>query len=376
MSGVQPPSNPDPLRETTRYTKVADLSHGSFGFVQLARNTETQELVAIKFIERGDRVNRYVEAEILNHRMLRHPHVIEFKEVFITSEYICIAMEFASGGSLFTYVQRAVRLKEAASRWFFQQLIIGLDYCHRRGVVNRDIKLENTLLQMVQGLPLPLLKICDFGYSKAHFMSAPKSKVGTLAYMAPEIIRATGNYDGKKADIWSCGVMLYVMLFGQYPFETQQPGGPKLEPDRRIRTMMDRIVNMQWSLPAGIEISAECRDLLTRMLVRNPDDRITMEEIHRHPWFIANLPVEAVSMNDSYLNDEDYSNVQSVEDIRRILSEAQTPGPNKYNFESQGHEGYEDNMIDDAIEDEMNENEQSFNPRQHQQRGVVAAMQS
>jgi serine/threonine protein kinase len=179
-SGIQPTGNPDPLAETSRYTKIADLSSGSFGFVQLARNTETGELVAIKFIERGDRVNRYVEAEILNHRMLRHPHVIEYKEVFITSEYICIAMEFASGGSLFTYVQRAVRLKEAAARWFFQQLIIGLDYCHRRGVVNRDIKLENTLLQMVQGLPLPLLKICDFGYSKAHFMSAPKSKVREL----------------------------------------------------------------------------------------------------------------------------------------------------------------------------------------------------
>eukprot|EP00879_Flechtneria_rotunda_P013203 GHRR01013788.1.p2 GENE.GHRR01013788.1~~GHRR01013788.1.p2 ORF type:complete len:106 (-),score=35.25 GHRR01013788.1:1588-1905(-) len=98
-----------------------------------------------------------------------------------------------------------------------------------------------------------------------------------------------------------------------------------------------------------------------------------LTDAHQH---ILLSSMQAVSMNDSYLNDEDYSNVQSVEDIRRILSEAQTPGPNKYNFESQGHEGYEDNMIDDAIEDEMNENEQSFNPRQHQQRGVVAAMQS
>jgi hypothetical protein len=102
--------------------------------------------------KKGDRVNRYVEAEVLNHRMLRHPHVIEFKEVFVTSEYICIAMEYASGGSLFTYVQRAVRLKEAAARWFFQQLVIGLDYCHRRGVVNRDIKVCGVVLFVVFGV--------------------------------------------------------------------------------------------------------------------------------------------------------------------------------------------------------------------------------
>lgn len=102
----------------------------------------------------------------------------QFKEVFLTSEYICIAMEYATGGSLFHYVQKQGRLKEAVARWFFQQLVIGCDYCHKRGVANRDIKLENTLLQVVKGLPLPLLKICDFGYSKADFKSAAKSKVG------------------------------------------------------------------------------------------------------------------------------------------------------------------------------------------------------
>ncbi|KIY91249.1 hypothetical protein MNEG_16715 [Monoraphidium neglectum] len=258
MSGAPPKEHPDPLKETPRYVKIADLSSGSFGFVQLARNTETNELVAIKFIERGDRqaegqpsrgngvrsgsgggggsgggrgmhqtaaataprriassagilraralgkqqqqpqagggrrqllgleVNRYVEAEILNHRSLRHPHVIEFKEVFVTSEYICIAMEFASGGSLFTYVQRAVRLKEAAARWFFQQLIIGLDYCHRKGVVNRDIKLENTLLQVTGIVLVSLGPVLEgrIGVSGPHLASEVDCIAAVLAKSA------------------------------------------------------------------------------------------------------------------------------------------------------------------------------------------------
>lgn len=127
-----------------------------------------------QFLKRGA-INKYTEAEILNHSLLRHPHVIQFKEVFLTSEHICIAMEYATGGSLFHYVQKQGRLREAVARWFFQQLVIGADYCHKRGVANRDIKLENTLLQIVKGLPLPLLKICDFGRvsssSSAHELS-------------------------------------------------------------------------------------------------------------------------------------------------------------------------------------------------------------
>lgn len=354
---MQPTTIPDPLKESKKYQKVSDLSSGSFGIVQLARNIETNELVAIKSIERGDRVNRYVEAEILNHRMLRHPHVIEFKEVFLTSEFICIVMEYAAGGNLFTYVQRAVRLKEPAARWFFQQLVIGLDYCHRRGVVNRDIKLENTLLQMVSGLPLPLLKICDFGYSKAHFMSAPKSKVGTLAYMAPEVIKTTGNYDGKQSDIWSCGVMLYVMMFGQYPFESPQAG--QIAQTQRVQHMMNRILAMQWNIPHDADISVECKDLLCRMLVPEPSQRITMQQIQHHPWFLTHLPPDAVSMNDNFLANNDYTGVQSIEDIQAILRTARIPGPGKYNFNKIEEDNYE-GLIDDAIHDELKAHESSF----------------
>jgi serine/threonine-protein kinase SRK2 len=342
------PGDVDPLKDSKTYKKVHALSNGAFGFVQLARNQVTNELVAVKFIERGERVNRYVEAEILNHRMLRHPHVIEYKEVFLTPEYISIVMEYASGGNLFSYVQRAIRLKEPASRWFFQQLIIGLDYCHQKGVVNRDIKLENTLLQMVPGLPLPLLKICDFGYSKAQFMSAPKSKVGTLAYMAPEVIKTTGNYDGKLADIWSCGVMLYVMLFGQYPFEADAGGGGERN---RVEAMMRRIVNMQWSMPAGVEISAQVKDLLSKLLVADPAKRLSMQDIQRHPWFLTHLPPDALTMNTNFLTNTDYTGVQSVDAIGAILAKAQVPGPGKYSFKVDDND-FED-VIDDAIDAEL-----------------------
>jgi serine/threonine-protein kinase SRK2 len=340
----------DPLREGQRYVKKSDISSGSFGFVQLAQSTRTNELVAIKFLERGDRVNRYVEAEILNHRSLRHPHVIEFKEVFTTKDYICIAMEYACGGSLFHYVQRAGRLKEAAARWFFQQLIIALDFCHKKGVVNRDIKLENTLLQSVPGLPLPLLKICDFGYSKADFMSAPKSRVGTLAYMAPEIIKSAGSYDGKKADIWSCGVMMFVMLFGQYPFE---PSERNISHGLRVRTILERINTMQWVMPAGVVVSEDAHDLLRKMLIPDADRRISIEEIQVHPWFTTHLPPNALNMNTSFMTSPEPESYQSVAEIKSILDVAQRPADSKfYDRDATGFDAYEE-MIDETIEDEL-----------------------
>lgn len=106
------------------------------------------------------KVTKYVEREIINHRCLVHPHIVQFKEVFLTAHHLGIAMEFASGGDMFEYVVRKNGLREDEARWFFQQLVVGLDYCHRMGVVNRDIKLENTLLD---SSPRPLVKICDFG---------------------------------------------------------------------------------------------------------------------------------------------------------------------------------------------------------------------
>eukprot|EP00201_Polytomella_parva_P006872 CAMPEP_0175075364 /NCGR_PEP_ID=MMETSP0052_2-20121109/21954_1 /TAXON_ID=51329 ORGANISM="Polytomella parva, Strain SAG 63-3" /NCGR_SAMPLE_ID=MMETSP0052_2 /ASSEMBLY_ACC=CAM_ASM_000194 /LENGTH=356 /DNA_ID=CAMNT_0016344031 /DNA_START=37 /DNA_END=1108 /DNA_ORIENTATION=- len=335
--------NVDPLINHPVYHKIRDLSRGTFGFVQLCFDSRTNEEVAIKFLRRGPLQPKYHETEILNHRQLRHPHVVEFKETFLTDEYLCIVMEFANRGTLFDFIKNAEELqslREATARWFFQQLIVALDYCHKKGVVNRDVKLENTLLHEIEELPLPLLKICDFGYSKAQTDSVPKSKVGTLAYMAPEVTRpGKQQYDGTLVDIWSCGVMLYVMLFGKYPFKD----------DRKEKNGEKRSLTFSYNLviPEDVQITPDCRDLLCRLLETDPSKRLRMYDILQHPWFLLNLPEGVLHMNEGYLSggDEDESaSMQSKEEIMAILKEAASPDTPD-----------EDNMIAQAITDELND---------------------
>jgi serine/threonine-protein kinase SRK2 len=137
-----------------------------------------------------------VEREIHNQRALDHPHIIKFNQVFLTRNYLGIAMEFAAGGDLFDRVRAKGKLSEHEARWFFQQLICAVDYMHSKGVVNRDIKLENSLLTDHRK---PMLKVCDFGYSKNENKdSLPKSMVGTSSYFAPEVVMSSA-YDGKAS---------------------------------------------------------------------------------------------------------------------------------------------------------------------------------
>ncbi|DBA91767.1 TPA: hypothetical protein ACH3X1_003357 [Trebouxia sp. C0004] len=289
------PHTAEPLLGHARYRKIRDLNRGTFGFVQLALDTQTGTQVAIKFIERGEKISKYVEREILNHKRLNQPHIIELREVFLTDDYMAIAMEYAAGGDMFQLVVRQRGLPEADARWYFQQLIIAIDYCHRMGVANRDIKLENTLLDSTTR---PLIKICDFGYSKHEkFQSAPGSRVGTPAYLAPEVILTTKGktYDGKIADVWSCGVMLYIMLAAAYPFG--RPEDENLKPSRKMHVMLQRILNVEYGFPSNIRVSDDCKDLLKQILVADPSRRLGIPQIMEHPWFTTELPAGVSEMN-------------------------------------------------------------------------------
>ncbi|XWS41957.1 hypothetical protein CRYUN_Cryun17cG0126900 [Craigia yunnanensis] len=326
------------MHDSDRYDFVKDIGSGNFGVARLMRDKVSKELVAVKYIERGDKIDENVQREIINHKSLRHPNIVRFKEVILTPTHLAIVMEYASGGELFERISAAGRFNEDEARFFFQQLISGVSYCHAMQVCHRDLKLENTLLD---GSPAPRLKICDFGYSKSSVLhSQPKSTVGTPAYIAPEVLLRQ-EYDGKIADVWSCGVTLYVMLVGGYPFE--DPDEPK-----DFRKTIQRILTVQYSIPDFVQISPECQHLISRIFVADPTARITIPEIRNHEWFLKYLPADLMDENTmgNHFVEPDQP-MQSTDTIMQIIAEATIPAA--------GAHGLNHYMLDNLDDEDMDD---------------------
>ncbi|RDY10995.1 Serine/threonine-protein kinase SRK2E, partial [Mucuna pruriens] len=331
------------MHDSDRYDFVRDIGSGNFGVARLMRDKRTQELVAVKYIERGAKIDANVKREIINHRSLRHPNIIRFKEVILTPTHLAIVMEYASGGELFERIHNAGHFNEDEARFFFQQLISGVSYCHAMEVCHRDLKLENTLLD---GSPALHLKICDFGYSKSLLLhSQPNSTVGTPAYIAPEVLLKQ-EYDGKIADVWSCGVTLYVMLVGSYPFE--DPNDPN-----DFRKTIQRVLSVQYSIPDIVQISPECRHLISRIFVFDPAERITIPEILNNEWFLNNLPPHLMDekiMGNQFVESD--QPMQSNDTIMQIIAEATLPAAGTYSLDQF--------MADNIIDDDMDELDSDF----------------
>ncbi|KPF41180.1 serine/threonine-protein kinase, partial [Rhizobium sp. AAP43] len=342
----------------SRFVKIRDLSRGAYGCVVLALNTQTGQQVALKFIERGKEniSSKYVEREIINHMKLRHPHIVELQEVFLTNTHLVLVLEYAPGGDLAEYVTKHRGLPEDVGRWFFQQLVIAVDYLHRMGVTSRDIKLENTLLDCS---PRPLIKLSDFGFSKdTNVQSAPSSRVGTPAYLAPEVISnkpGETTYDGMKADIWSCGVALYAMLLNTYPF--RRPEDDLLVPNQKLHAMLTRALRADYAFPPDRPLSPGVKDLIGRMLVLDPSKRASLQEIQRHPWFLEAINPAALRFNDKIVEESMARQLPAelLEGVREVVKAAsEKPGapeastPDAVDADSADLQGEEEDCADDA----------------------------
>lgn len=252
------------------------LGIGSFGKVKVAEHVQTTHKVAIKILNRKKikamDMEEKVRREIKILRLFMHPHIIRLYEVIETPTDIFVVMEYVKSGELFDYIVEKGRLLEDEARRFFQQIISGVEYCHRNMVVHRDLKPENLLLDSKCNV-----KIADFGLSNimrdGHFL---KTSCGSPNYAAPEVISGR-LYAGPEVDVWSCGVILYALLCGSLPFD-----------DENIPNLFKKIKGGIYTLPS--HLSAGARDLIPRMLLVDPMKRVTIPEIRQHPWFQAHLP--------------------------------------------------------------------------------------
>ena len=250
------------------------LGKGTFGKVKLGIYIPSNEKVAIKILEKSkilekdDEIRVKREFEMLT--LFSHPNVILVAEIFESGGNFYSVMEYCEGGELFNYIVKNRRLSEDEAAFFYYQLINGLEYIHSLGIVHRDLKPENLLLTKDH-----ILKIIDFGLSN-YFSKDQKDLLitpcGSPCYASPEMV-AGKKYNGFKIDIWSTGIILFAMLCGYLPFE-----------DKDNDALFEKILECKLVFPKYIPKLG--KSLIEKILVKNPNRRITIKEIKEHPFYL------------------------------------------------------------------------------------------
>jgi len=263
----------DSLRGDVEEHYILDkkLGDGSYGTVFLARDRNTQALRAVKKMPKSKIKNPErlrTEIEIL--KVSDHPNVVRLYEVLEDSRFIYLVMEVCSGGELFDYIVANKRLGERKAAQLFKQLLLSLSYLHTHDICHRDLKPENLLFSDANH---ETLKLIDFGLSKIMKESqAMTTKAGTPFYISPDVLK--GHYD-KSCDMWSAGVILYILLSGYPPF---------YGPTDQITLQKVREGNFSFARAEWNSVSDEAKDLISKLLVLNPENRYTVEQALHHPW--------------------------------------------------------------------------------------------
>ncbi|XP_028813559.1 serine/threonine-protein kinase BRSK2 isoform X10 [Denticeps clupeoides] len=242
------------------------------GLVKLGVHCVTCQKVAIKIVNReklNESVLMKVEREIAILKLIEHPHVLKLHDVYENKKYLYLVLEHVSGGELFDYLVKKGRLTPKEARKFFRQIISALDFCHSHSICHRDLKPENLLLDEKNNI-----RIADFGMASLQVGdSLLETSCGSPHYACPEVIRGE-KYDGRKADVWSCGVILFALLVGALPFD-----------DDNLRNLLEKVKLGVFHMPHFIP--PDCQNLLRGMIEVDATKRLTLEQIQKHTWYIG-----------------------------------------------------------------------------------------
>ncbi|OCT83883.1 hypothetical protein XELAEV_18022022mg [Xenopus laevis] len=259
------------------YRLEKTLGKGQTGLVKLGVHCVTCQKVAIKIVNReklSESVLMKVEREIAILKLIEHPHVLKLHDVYENKKYLYLVLEHVSGGELFDYLVKKGRLTPKEARKFFRQIISALDFCHSHSICHRDLKPENLLLDEKNNI-----RIADFGMASLQVGdSLLETSCGSPHYACPEVIRVNTSaeltqvfvcftqgekYDGRKADIWSCGVILFALLVGALPFD-----------DDNLRQLLEKVKRGVFHMPHFIP--PDCQNLLCGMIEVDPNKRLTV----------------------------------------------------------------------------------------------------
>ncbi|TKY59831.1 CBL-interacting serine/threonine-protein kinase 23 [Spatholobus suberectus] len=298
-----------------KYELGRTLGEGNFSVVKLARHVDTGDNVAIKILDK-ERVLRnqkmdVMEREILIMKTIRHPNVVHMYEAMAAETKMYIVLELVTGGELFDKITNSGRLTEPEARKYFQQLICAVDYCYSKGLFHRNLKPENLLVD-ADGV----LKVSDFGLStlpqQVRYDGMLHTTCGSPKYMAPEVI-SNVEYESAKADLWSCGVILFVLLAGYLPFN-----------DNDITALYVKTLRGDFTCPSFFSPSAT--RLIKRILHPNPAARITINGIFEDEWFKKDYIPPRISQENISL-DKVSSSFSEAIDSQNLVAEGQDAGP-------------------------------------------------
>ncbi|KAL0212276.1 hypothetical protein RCL1_005902 [Eukaryota sp. TZLM3-RCL] len=302
-----------------RYSLGPVIGEGTFGKVRLGTHALTGHKVAVKILSkrkiRSLRMDEKVKREIRIMKLFDHPHITKLYEVIDGWGEIYMILEYVPRGELFDLITSKGPFGEADVRHYFQQIISAVDYCHRNLIVHRDLKPENILLDANLNV-----KVADFGLSNlmadGNFLL---TSCGSPNYAPPEVISGL-PYVGPAVDVWSCGVILFAMIYGRLPFD-----------DSNIQVLFSKIKSGRFTFPSDVSVCGELKALISGMLRVDPLQRISMEDVKCSPWFRVKIPkyleILLVDFRSLTLVDEDiidevealFSHAASREEIKRTL---------------------------------------------------------
>ena len=261
------------------YKRTKILGQGSFGIVYLVKHKQLNCYFAMKVIKKNNK-NEKEEQTLMNEinilRKMDHPNIVKINDFYTTKTEYILVTEYCPEGELFYEIKNFAPFNEALTGWYMKQILSAVCYCHKLKIIHRDLKPENILIYQKNKNGFNTIKIIDFGTARIFNKNKyDKSLTGSVYYISPEVLSKNRSYS-EKCDVWSCGIIMYILLTGLPPFNGEN--------DEEIMT---KIMNGKFDMnkyPWPI-ISSQAKDLIKRLLEFDCNKRITAEEALQHPWF-------------------------------------------------------------------------------------------